>query len=77
MSDLYTLLDIIAHLKDVERAGWVRRKISKPESVADHSFRMAIAVLAIPNTSTTNDLWNDADTISLTKMYAGGLLIWR
>ena len=31
-------------LKDVERAGWVLRGVERPESVADHSF--AVALLA-------------------------------
>jgi len=29
-------------LKDIERTGWKLRKVSKPESVADHSFFLAL-----------------------------------
>jgi len=29
-------------LKDIERTGWKVRKVSKPESVADHSFFLAL-----------------------------------
>ncbi|MFA5357503.1 MAG: HD domain-containing protein [archaeon] len=32
----------ILSLKDVERTGWKIRKVSKPESVADHSFSVAL-----------------------------------
>jgi hypothetical protein len=33
--------DISGQLKTVDRAGWVRRGIDNPESVASHSWRMA------------------------------------
>lgn len=36
------------NLKTLERAGWVRRDITKPESVADHSYRNAILALILP-----------------------------
>jgi putative hydrolase of HD superfamily len=29
-------------LKDIERTGWLVRKVRKPESVADHSFFLAL-----------------------------------
>jgi len=35
----------ISKLKALDRAGWVRKQIPKPESVADHSFRVALMAL--------------------------------
>ncbi len=32
-------------LKDIERTGWVLHKVRNPESVADHSFRIALLAL--------------------------------
>lgn len=32
----------VRELKDLKRTGWVQRKIKDPESVADHSFMLAI-----------------------------------
>lgn len=35
-------------LKDVKRTGWVERGVSSPESVADHSFMMALMCMVMP-----------------------------
>lgn len=35
-------IDYIGKLKQVQRTGWVRRGIKHPESVCDHSYRMAL-----------------------------------
>ncbi len=49
MSDLITvlqpLLDAAGALKRLRRAGWIRVGIPEPESVADHSFRLALMAL--------------------------------
>jgi putative hydrolase of HD superfamily len=37
----------IGSLKDLKRTGWLMRKVSNPESVADHSFRTAIFALIL------------------------------
>lgn len=42
-------LDEAGLLKDVERTGWVLRKVPSVESVADHSWRMALMALSFPN----------------------------
>jgi putative hydrolase of HD superfamily len=34
-------------LKNLRRSGWVRFKIKKPESVADHSFRVAVMAMVL------------------------------
>ncbi|MEM5793079.1 MAG: HD domain-containing protein [Candidatus Aenigmatarchaeota archaeon] len=39
----------IGKLKDIERTGWKIRGVKKPESVSDHSFRVAILVLLYSN----------------------------
>jgi putative hydrolase of HD superfamily len=42
------LLDLLVHagrLKRVKRAGWVQRGVREVESVADHSFRVALVAL--------------------------------
>lgn len=52
MSDLSRQLDflrLVGHLKHVKRTGWVRRGIPEAESVADHSFRVALFALALAN----------------------------
>ena len=33
---------LIGNLKKTERSGWVRKNIHKPESIADHMYRMGI-----------------------------------
>lgn len=38
-------LEAAGRLKDLKRAGWVRVGIPSPESVADHSFRVAVMAL--------------------------------
>ncbi len=36
-------------LKRLKRTGWVKKGVSSPESVADHSFRVALMTMAIDN----------------------------
>lgn len=49
MADSYFLfLDRIESLKTTRRRGWVIRGVPDPESVADHSHRVAVACLAAP-----------------------------
>lgn len=55
MAELYLFLELIELLKNVERRGWVIRGVSKPESVADHMYRMAIMCRAAPGVSTCVD----------------------
>jgi putative hydrolases of HD superfamily len=35
----------VERLKTTERAGWKKRFIANPESVADHSYRMVILAM--------------------------------
>eukprot|EP00055_Hartaetosiga_balthica_P006516 m.20530 g.20530 ORF g.20530 m.20530 type:complete len:544 (+) comp5258_c0_seq1:44-1675(+) len=44
----------VQQLKKVKRGGWVRRLIPNVESVADHSYMMAMMMFAIPEGSTLN-----------------------
>ena len=50
MADSYffLFLERIEPLKTTRRRGWVTREIPDPESVADHSHRVAIACRAAP-----------------------------
>src|SRR6516162_4869746 len=47
MNDLLSFLSRVGRLKDLRRAGWVRKGLPDPESVADHSFRTAVLALAL------------------------------
>ncbi|MBT0160730.1 HD domain-containing protein [Candidatus Bathyarchaeota archaeon A05DMB-2] len=45
---ILAFLDIVGRLKKVRRTGWISHAgITKPESVADHSFRCAILAMCI------------------------------
>lgn len=39
---MLAFLEIVSVLKHTERTGWVDRDLPKPESIADHMYRMAI-----------------------------------
>jgi putative hydrolases of HD superfamily len=41
------ILEYVSKLKQIDRAGWVRVGIKKPESVADHSFRLSFMAMII------------------------------
>ncbi len=43
--DLIPILEAAGRLKRVERAGWVRVGVANPESVADHSYRLALMAM--------------------------------
>jgi putative hydrolases of HD superfamily len=40
--DVIEFAKTVGKLKEIKRAGWVRRGIPDPESIADHSFRAAL-----------------------------------
>jgi putative hydrolase of HD superfamily len=42
MADQFFFLETIEALKTTDRRGWVLRDVHKPESIADHMYRMAI-----------------------------------
>lgn len=44
-SSLLDFLLIVGRCKDEKRTGWVNEKVSLPESVADHMFRMSVMAL--------------------------------
>lgn len=53
------ILDVLEHagtLKRLLRQGWVDRGVADPESVADHSYRMALMVLLLAGRDRTVDL---------------------
>jgi len=39
--------NIVGKLKELKRTGWVRRNVPEPESVAEHSFRLAVLVMVL------------------------------
>jgi putative hydrolases of HD superfamily len=47
LSDLERFLTQVGRLKDLPREGWLRHGLTDTESVADHSFRMAILALLL------------------------------
>lgn len=50
MAKFENLVEIIGKIKDLKRSGWKRKKVSVPESVADHSFGVALLTLLLaPN----------------------------
>lgn len=51
MADHFLFLELIEHLKDIERRGWVIRGVPHPESVADHMYRMAVMCLVMAGVS--------------------------
>jgi putative hydrolase of HD superfamily len=44
---LLAVLSDVGRLKTLRRAGWVRAGVPEPESVADHSYRVAVLALLI------------------------------
>jgi putative hydrolase of HD superfamily len=47
LSGLATFLFEMGHLKNLSRAGWLLLGISDPETVAEHSFRVAMVSIAL------------------------------
>ncbi|KAJ8322163.1 hypothetical protein KUTeg_000634 [Tegillarca granosa] len=55
-SKLFEFMSLVGQLKHVKRTGWVLKKVSDPESVADHMYRMAVlAFLVDPKTGLDRD----------------------
>ena len=49
IEDLSALYTHILRLKKLKRSGWVRNNVDDPESVADHSFALALLALQFAN----------------------------
>ena len=47
MDDLLRFLHLAGRLKETARAGWALRGVAAPESVADHSFRLALLAFVL------------------------------
>lgn len=47
MDDLLRFFLLAGRLKETPRAGWPLRGVADPESVADHSFRLALLALVL------------------------------
>ena len=61
IEDLLKFMHTCEKLKKETRKGWTRYEIQEPESVADHSWRMAVICLALDN-------MNDLDTGKMIRM---------
>lgn len=46
---MLAFLEIVSELKHTERTGWVDRSLPKPESIADHMYRMAMICFLTEN----------------------------
>lgn len=46
-SSLIELFRLISQLKSLQRTGWVRAKVSRPETVASHSYGVALLALVL------------------------------
>lgn len=58
MNELLQFFAQVGRLKDLPRAGWVRKELPDPESVAAHSYRTAVLALLL-----APDLGIDADRL--------------
>lgn len=47
MGDILAFLEEAGRLKRVERAGWRRRGVEVPESVAEHTYRVAVLAMLL------------------------------
>ena len=63
----------IGKLKKMKRRGWIMRKVKEPESIADHTFRMAILawILGSLKNLNTNKIVKMALVHDLCEVYAG------
>jgi putative hydrolases of HD superfamily len=61
LSALAGLFSLAGRLKTLKRQGWIDRGVDQPESVADHSFRLALMTLAAgyqrPDIDTNRAVW--------------------
>jgi 5'-deoxynucleotidase YfbR-like HD superfamily hydrolase len=48
MNTCLPFLHTIERLKNIPRAGWVRKGVRDPESVSDHMYRMAVICMLLP-----------------------------
>lgn len=45
--DIIKFAKIIGKLKGLKRTGWVKHRVSDPESIAEHSFRVAVLAMVL------------------------------
>ena len=56
MNLIIKLHEYVARLKELRRAGWVQRGVSDPESVASHSYSVALLTMMIADLRGLNTL---------------------
>ncbi|XP_043251414.1 5'-deoxynucleotidase HDDC2 isoform X2 [Colletes gigas] len=49
LNNLHEFMELIGRLKHMKRTGWVHKKISDPETVAGHMYRMAMLSFLVDN----------------------------
>ncbi|XP_034018138.1 HD domain-containing protein 2 [Thalassophryne amazonica] len=55
MTNIFQFMKLIGQLKRIPRTGWVYRQVKRPESVADHMYRMALMALTVPDPTVDRD----------------------
>ncbi|KAJ2856034.1 hypothetical protein GGI22_003937, partial [Coemansia erecta] len=50
-SSVIDFLSIVERLKRTKRTGWINSGVSKPESIADHMYRMGIMAMLVEDGS--------------------------
>jgi putative hydrolase of HD superfamily len=53
--DIVEFIETIYTLKEIKRAGWVKRKIKNPESIADHTFGVMILTYLLAKENNLNE----------------------
>jgi len=73
MEEILTFLTEVGKLKEIKRRGWVLRKVKNPETIASHTFRVAMMawVLGKKKMLNVNKLIKLALVHDLCEVYAG------
>lgn len=56
VSSILQFLRLIGSLKTTKRTGWVRNRVSLPESISDHMYRMSLIALTLPTSANRDKL---------------------
>lgn len=74
MTDVNKIVYLLGKMKDLKRSGWVRKDVPNPESVADHSFGLAmLAFLLTPEHLDRNKCIKMALIHDLAEIYVGDI----
>lgn len=74
MTDVNKIVYLLGRMKDLKRSGWVRKDVVHPESVADHSFGLAmLAFLLTPEHLDRDKCIKMALVHDLAEIYVGDI----